>query len=256
MGDFNINLLKYNAHNRTNDFIDNIFSQGFLPLIHKPTRITDYSETLIDHIYSNNLLTKSTSGIIITDISDHFGIYHIVQNKSRNYKGQVATKRIISSENQLKFNHLLEQTDFSSILNMNCPEEAYDNFFQIYKTSFNLAFPLTQIRRNKKVIKKEPWMTEGLLTSMRKKSNLFHKKLKQPTEQNIETYKTYVNKYNELKREMKKGYFRNMLEINKANIKNTWQILKKALGKKTMTPNFPQTFSIDNEQISNKAQIT
>ncbi len=98
-------------------------------------------------------------------------------------------------------------------------------------------------------------MTEGLLTSMRKKSNLFHKKLKQPTEHNIETYKTYVKKYNELKREMKKSYFRNMLEINKANIKNTWQILKKALGKKTMTPNFPQIFSIDNEQISNKEQI-
>jgi hypothetical protein len=95
MGDFNIDLLKYNTHDRTNDFIDNIFSQGFLPLIHKPTRITDFSETLIDHIYSNNLLAKSTSGIIITDLSDHFGIYHMVQNKSRNYKGQVATKRII-----------------------------------------------------------------------------------------------------------------------------------------------------------------
>jgi hypothetical protein len=31
--------------------------------------------------------------------------------------------------------------------------------------------------------------------------------------------------------------------------------MKKALGKKTMTPNFPQIFSIDNEQISNKEQI-
>lgn len=30
---------------------------------------------------------------------------------------------------------------------------------------------------------------------MTKKSNLFHKKLKKPTEHNIETYKTYVSKY-------------------------------------------------------------
>jgi len=255
MGDFNIDLLKYNTNDRTNDFIDNIFSQGFLPLIHKPTRITDYSETLIDHIYSNNLLAKSTSGIIITDLSDHLGIYHIVKNKSRNHKEHVVTKRILSLENQLKFNQLLEQTDFSSILNMKCPEEAYNNFFRIYKTSFDLAFPPRQIKCNKKFTKKEPWMTEGLLTSMRKKSNLFHKKLKKPTEHNIETYKTYVNKYNKLKREMKKNYFINMLEVNKTNIKNTWQILKKAIGKTTTKTNFPQTFSIENEQISNKAQI-
>ena len=50
MGDFNIDLLIYNIHDRTNDFIDNIFSHGFQLLIHKLTRVTSYSETLIDHL--------------------------------------------------------------------------------------------------------------------------------------------------------------------------------------------------------------
>jgi hypothetical protein len=72
MGDFNIDLLKYNTHNKTNDYIDNVFAKGFLPLILKPTRITQSTATLIDHIYSNDIKSNSTSGIIINDLVDHF----------------------------------------------------------------------------------------------------------------------------------------------------------------------------------------
>lgn len=38
-------------------------------------------------------------------------------------------------------------------------------------------------------------------------------------------------------------------------LKYTWQILKKALGKVNLKANFPQTFSMDKKQISNKAPI-
>ena len=81
MGDFNIDLLKVNIHAKTNEFVNDVISQGFLPKITRPTRITPHSATLIDHIYSNyNRPTSqnSTSGIIITDVADHFGTFHIV----------------------------------------------------------------------------------------------------------------------------------------------------------------------------------
>ncbi len=51
MGDYNINLLNFGTHTKTNEFIDDVISQGFLPYILKPTRVTDTSATLIDHIY-------------------------------------------------------------------------------------------------------------------------------------------------------------------------------------------------------------
>ena len=50
MGDYNINLLNFGTHIKTNDFLDNVISQGFLPQIIKPTRITSASATLIYHI--------------------------------------------------------------------------------------------------------------------------------------------------------------------------------------------------------------
>ena len=56
MGDFNIDLLKVNLDAKTNEFVNDVISQGFLPTITRPTRITPHSATLIDHIglYSND----------------------------------------------------------------------------------------------------------------------------------------------------------------------------------------------------------
>ena len=38
LGDFDIDLLKYETHMKTSDFSDEIFSFGLLPVITKPTR--------------------------------------------------------------------------------------------------------------------------------------------------------------------------------------------------------------------------
>ena len=75
MGDVNIDLLKYSFHEKTNVYVNNIFSNGFLPHITKPTRYGPTSATLIDHIYANDIATASQSGVIINDVADHYGIY-------------------------------------------------------------------------------------------------------------------------------------------------------------------------------------
>ena len=46
-GDFNVNLLNYNEHNQTNEFLDSLASNLFIPLILELTRITSHSNTLI-----------------------------------------------------------------------------------------------------------------------------------------------------------------------------------------------------------------
>ena len=54
------------------------FSPVYMPVIHQPTRLSFFSATLIDHIYTNDILSKSTYGIIITDVADHLGTFHVV----------------------------------------------------------------------------------------------------------------------------------------------------------------------------------
>ena len=81
IGDMNIHLLKCSNHLKTGEFLKSVFSHGFLPLTTKSTHLIDHSATLKDHIYANKQHILSTSGIIINDISDHFGVFAIIKRK-------------------------------------------------------------------------------------------------------------------------------------------------------------------------------
>ena len=50
LGDLNIDLFKYDYHKTTSNFLDTMYSYNMFPLIVKPTRVTEKSATLIDHI--------------------------------------------------------------------------------------------------------------------------------------------------------------------------------------------------------------
>ena len=81
MGDFNIDLLKFQSHEKTKYFIESMLTTGYLPVITKPTRVTDHSATLIDHIYSNSKSLNYKSGIVITDVADHVGTFYASRKK-------------------------------------------------------------------------------------------------------------------------------------------------------------------------------
>ena len=46
-----------------------LYEKKFIPVITKPTRITDHTKTLIDHIYTNTPIDQVVSGIgLFSDI--------------------------------------------------------------------------------------------------------------------------------------------------------------------------------------------
>ena len=67
----NIKFLKFNEHTNTNNI---------LPIITKPTRLTDHTATLIDHIYTN-CLQNFTAGILTADVTDHIPILCLVRTQ-------------------------------------------------------------------------------------------------------------------------------------------------------------------------------
>ena len=54
MGDLNINLLNHTSHNATSNFLNTLLTHSLIPLITRPTRITQKSATLLDHIFSKS----------------------------------------------------------------------------------------------------------------------------------------------------------------------------------------------------------
>ena len=99
-GDFIINIVNADSHVPTNDFTDLMYSNGFYPLISKPTRITSHSAALIDNIFSNGLDNHKFSGILWSDISDHLPIFQITNYSLKpKSKSSVYHKRLITTHN-------------------------------------------------------------------------------------------------------------------------------------------------------------
>ena len=71
LGDFNVNLLNYNDHTPTNEFLDSLASDSVIPYILQPTKKTDHSKTLVDNIFSNVITVDPISGTLAAMISDH-----------------------------------------------------------------------------------------------------------------------------------------------------------------------------------------
>ena len=75
-GDFNYDLLNYANDLHTQTFLDTLASYSLIPLITKPTRITDTSATLLDNIFVSSP-SEFTAGSLISTFSDHFPVFFI-----------------------------------------------------------------------------------------------------------------------------------------------------------------------------------
>ena len=80
-GDFNINLLKHETKRSIDNYIDTLYSEGCINIIDKPTRITETTATLLDHMYTNLSNNSVNSGILTFDISDHLPTFFTLSKK-------------------------------------------------------------------------------------------------------------------------------------------------------------------------------
>ena len=86
MGDFNIDLLKCETSQVSQDFLLSLRSCYLIPTVDKPTRVHRTSATLIDNIFVNNPDKLLASGNIISDISDHFSQFCITTSAKDKFR--------------------------------------------------------------------------------------------------------------------------------------------------------------------------
>ena len=105
MGDYNINFLNYESHDLIANFVDMIYSYYYVPLINRPTRVTQHSAILIHNVLSNNhnALLNSYQGILLTDVSDHLPVIHINGDFTAYVQDVFILKRSYSSRNKQAF---------------------------------------------------------------------------------------------------------------------------------------------------------
>ena len=176
LGDFNVNLLNYNEHNQTNEFLDSLASNSFISLILQPTRITSHSNSLIDNIFSNVIDPDIISGNLTTTISDHLPQFVLIPHMFGNI---LCNKSNIYERDWSKFdqeNFILDyfSVDWEDLLKID--DLNADNSTKIYLDKINMLLdtyaPLKRINKYKLKFKSKPWITLGLQKSISVKKKL------------------------------------------------------------------------------------
>ena len=148
----------------------------------------------------------------------------------------------------------MQHSNFSPVLNTNCPNEGYNILTDIYKNAFNRAFPLQNFKIDKTHFKRSPWMTNGLLKSSISKSKLLILTTKRPTPNNVYKYKRFSSVYNKLLRKAKYTYHE-QFSLAKNNINETWVLIKSVLNKNNVHDDLPDIFINNNMVLKNKKVI-
>ena len=128
LGDFNLNLLNYEHHSDTNDFLNSMVSH-LLPHILHPTRVTDHSATIIDDIFSNITDFETKSGNILCEISDHYPKFIILDKVIPDYKFCSFAKRNYSNFDEIKFIEDFSAMDLDILHDSNAPVNEKFNCF-------------------------------------------------------------------------------------------------------------------------------
>jgi hypothetical protein len=255
LGDINIDILKFESHKPTADYINNIFSLGCLQLISKPTRCNHLSATLIDHIVTNVISSKYVTGVLANSISDHFPIFCILENLREQQKHKTFSSRNLTKNNIEQFKETLSQESWNDATENNDPQICFDLFSNKFNSLFEEKFPLKTCRFNKNIHKIENWITKGFLISRSQKNKLYSNYVQDPSVVNLNIFKKFRNMYNKLLKACKKLYFENELKKHAKNLTQTWKLLREATKSKKQKSNVVTSIKSNGETFSNPQEI-
>ena len=216
LGDFNINLLRFETCNYAHNFLLTVQSYRFVPVMDKPTRVHNDSTTLIDNILLNHMSDSIVSGNIVSNISDHYSQFCLIPSHKRMQTGRRKNEKFrdFSRFSESAFNKDLIESVWECLskCDSNNVNKIFSTFYNKTNKLIDKHAPLRTAskRKNKQLLK--PWITKGLLKSIRVKNRLFY--LGKTAE-----YKLYRKKISTLIRLSKKIHFHNFFSNNMCNIK-------------------------------------
>ena len=224
-GDFNIDL---NSNtNYCGDFMNMLVGMSFVSLITEPTRCTDTSNTLIDHIWSN-MDRNFHSFVFKLRVTDHFLTLTSFKSIKKN-KFTIKKFRDHSALSVSRFGTMFqEQFSFDNlVMSTSTFDELIENFNAEVFRIYNICCPLRtkQYSTNRLL---NPWLTDEIIRFVKFKHFLVS-----------QVKSNYIPKYilNNFKQELrkkieasKKSYYSMKFKAHKNDIKKTWDDLKNISG--------------------------
>ena len=173
LGDFHIDLNDMNS-NIPMDFLQLCISYSLFPTINICTCVTTLTAKLLDNIFSNSKF--SDPGVIVTDVSDHFGIsdsFKVCFPRQQGPRLKMSILPVLNKSNLEKFKREFSNVDWNNVVeNL---DDINISFQRFYDTLISILIKtcITNRTRSRKNIPKTPWLSPSLLWCINKKDQLY-----------------------------------------------------------------------------------
>ena len=246
LGDFNRNLLSQEIDRDWGNFTSSL---GLTQLISEPTRVTQESRTLIDHIYTNNEETIQCVSVEKMCISDHFAVFC---NRKSHTSVCKNTHQVITYRSFKNFEEAYFLSDLSSV-----PWEILEQFDHVddivsaWKSLFFEVLDKHAPIKSQWVKKKyQPdWLSPEILDCMKERN-------KCKINGNITAYKELQNKVTNLINIAKKKTYQSKIEEGRSDPRTIWKLFKE-FGIKSKGNDGENNFAIksENDMITNESDL-
>lgn len=234
-GDFNIDLLSENKNKAY--FIDLMNSYGFNQKIHKPTRETSTSQTIIDNIFINTHIDEEGE-VIPTSLSDHHAQTISLPKAINNINTGNPKSRCFSKQKIEYFRQELIKEKWEDIYNIeNDPDMAYKRFSKIFTDIMDQIFTVKTLKSRKQ----HTWITQGIKISCKEKRKLYIQKNKGQISR--EKYENYTKILKRVICAAKKSANERYIREAPNKTKATWSVVSEITRKKT---NNHQSLNLDH----------
>ena len=246
--DHNLDLLKTDTHPQTNEFLETNLRKSLIPCISKPTRITHKTATLIDNIMTSPIIQSNQCPyILVEDLSDHMPILVKFKNQNKSMKGHKTIKSRKLDENAIKkIETDLNNIDWPGLLTDLDTNDSFNSFHNTLTDSIDRHAPEKTRKIGKRSIIRDPWITTGILRSLKQQKQLFREMLTTNTDVSTFRYKSYRNNLQKIIRNNKQNYLHNKCVEYKNNGRKLWQLINRVIGKETNKLNSIESLRIDN----------
>ena len=225
-GDININILEStNKHQLADEYLDLMMRCGFRSCIKQPTRVTPESESSIDHIFVNfdDIYMSMT---LECSITDHFPTFLHIKISPTQHQSS-STQSFNSSINYKKLQTDLSTETWNNVYNSQSPNTAYLHF--IHNLTTHVHNNTHSYIRKKKIKPIKPWITRGLIESIKVRDKLNMRRKQQPHNTHLtQQYRSYRNTPNRLIQTTKDTYYKQQIQRAGNSIKQVWNIIKEA----------------------------
>ena len=247
LGDLNLNTFG-SVNNIGLKYLNMVKSYVCLSLITEPTRVTPTSATTIDHIISNEACYEVTPAVLQCKISDHHAVLCSISILDQQQSKKETQKYFdLKNFDKKKFCEDLQDSLNMHFVNIFSNIEmdlnsSFTKFLSVVRNVITKHAPIKIASRSQKQKQAKPWLTKGLLISIRRKQWLYKTQFLNGNSLGKDHFKMYSNTLNKLKQFSKKMYFHNEVETNKNNPKRMWNVLRTLLpnGKKQVSHEIPK----------------